>query len=305
MNYLIITDILPDAEYKLSENNSIIVVKNPYGSSNLTENEYEPLTGQFWRYAAVLTNKNEYSADIRDLIVFHSFLSSNTMTYRYADSSKELTFEDDVLDFIRDTSDIDDQNLQIVDYDHFPILIESAFNANPDKFNINFKSGLNFFSNLKEKGGDFKKIYDLIQLYVFARCFDEQNHIYSNSNLSLSFYVTILESIRGKPEVCNNELECKVCGSKIPQHFKVSLEKHFKNAYGRYFKKIRDVRHATYHKGDYFDFFRYWSDLRKERIKWTDDVKYKIYMDEKESVEEITRIILSNIFIECYDKFGV
>jgi hypothetical protein len=169
---------------------------------------------------------------------------------------------------------------------------------------VDYRTLFEMFIELKTKeiegiSGKYN-LYNLISLFEYAKSFETTHKIYRNSNLAVSFYITILEALIGKPENCSAKVHCEKCRSMIP-HSKISLEKHFQN-YFRQFKKFRSVRHGTYHGGKYFDFNKHFSKLAQNKIDWTKDKKYIQYHHEREEMECVIRMLLTGELFNYYFK---
>jgi hypothetical protein len=117
----------------------------------------------------------------------------------------------------------------------------------------------------------------------------------------MSLFVTILESIIGHPKKCSKTVYCDQCTQEI-EHYVISLEQHFQNYFGSRFKDIRKLRHGTYHEGIYFDLMQHVSQLREDRTNWAEDDKWDLYMNKRDDLVEIIRMILTSEFLERYSN---
>ncbi len=296
-----IRDYYPRENFTIDKGQVVRIVENPYHSfEEISKGTLSVLNGQIWEYSLIISDSYQYTSD---LVVFHSFITDNYQTYHYAENANKLLFEDDDLKFI------DDRNLikegvgmkKVVDFNEFPLLM----NCNRIPYSdmeyeyIDYKTCFDRFRELKGKrikgiSGKYD-LYDLICLYAFARSFEITHRMYRNAHLPLSFYITILESLIGKPESCNAKLHCDDCGTELPSHFKTSLEQRFKR-YFEQFKDFRKIRHKTFHGGSFFDFGGYLSDLVSSKANWTDDKKFLLYQHKREEMECAIRILLTGEF---------
>ena len=231
MNYLITTNYYPKNDYDIGNGQFIKIVKNPYYNfKEVNKRNLNILNGTVWKYSLVIPDFYQHR---NDLILFHAFITNINETYLYAENANKLWFKNDELEFFNDRNLIKKTGgyIKIVDFNKFPLLM--TCNRIPEsemKFKyVNYKASFEKFLELKNrqvKGLSGKyNLYDLICLYEFARNFEITHRMYRNANLPLSFYITILESLIGKPEICNTKLHCDVCGADIQEHKKISLEK--------------------------------------------------------------------------------
>jgi len=298
-NYIIITHIFPKVDYEIHGGVLLKTIKDPF-PFDAKSTKYLMLNGQCWEYAVSLNGIENYELSLKDLIVYHSFITHNSMTYHYAENAPKLYFEDEELTFIEDRKEIKRGDTEVCDYSSFPIPVDSDLKQNPRKSFIDYKKGFELFLGLKTDKKS-KKLYELIHLYEFARCFEQTHRIYTNYNISMSLFITILESIIGSPKYCSKTICCDQCRQKV-QHRVVSLEQHFKNYFGSRFKDIRGIRHGTYHEGDYFDFMQHLTQLREKGISWVEDDRWNLYMDKKHDLDDIIRMILTGEFLKRYSN---
>lgn len=298
-NYIIITHIVPEVDYEIHEGVLLKTIKDPF-PFGAKSTKYLILSGQHWEYAVSLNGVENQELSVKDLVVYHSFITHNSMTYHYAENAPKLDFEDKELTFIKDRNEIKRADTKVCDYSSFPISVDSDLKHNPRKSFIDYKKGFELFLDLK---GDkkSKKLYELIHLYEFARCFEQTHRVYTNYNIYMSLFITILESIIGSPEYCSKTVCCDQCGQKV-QHRVVSLEQHFKKYFGSRFKDIRRIRHRTYHDGTYFDFMQHLSQLREKGISWVEDDRWNLYVNKRDDLDDIIRIILTREFLERYSN---
>jgi len=298
-NYIIITHIFPRVDYEIHEGVLLKTIKDPF-PLGAESTKYLILNAQCWEYAVSVNGIENYRLSLNDLAVYHSFITHNPATYHYAENAPKLYFEDEELTFIEDRNEIKRGDTEVCDYSSFPLTIGSEYKSNQPKEFIDYKKGFELFLDLKADKKS-KKLYELIHLYEFARCFEQTHRIYTNYNISMSLFITILESIIGSPKYCSKTIYCDQCGQEV-QHRAVSLEQHFKKYFGSLFKDIREIRHRTYHKGDYFDFMQHLTQLREKGISWVEDDKWNLYMDRRADLVEIIKIILTRRFLERYSN---
>lgn len=262
------------------------------------------LNGQIWKHSLAIPDTfNRFD----DLIIFHSFITNNYQTYHYAEKGKIL-FSDEQLEFVYDITQLNNtvEKMGLVDFKNFPISVDCNFvPENKRKFKyIDYKAGFEKFielkSTLKKSINGKYNLYNLICLFEFARSYDLAHRLFRNIHIQLSFYIAILESLIGKPESCKNILKCDKCGVELQNHSKTSLEKHF-NKYFEQFKNIRNIRHKTFHGGDFFDFNEYFSNLIENKANWSEDEKVKLYMHKREEIECVIRVLLTCEFFDYYD----
>lgn len=300
MNFLITSHFYPKNDYDIGSGQFMKVVRNPYDLEGIKNGKLSFLNGQIWKYSIIIPDSYQH---INDLVLFHTFVTNNSQTYHYAENSNKLSFEDDELEFGDNKNLIGEGgSAKIVDFKKFPLLM--SCNRIPESQLIfeyvDYKTSFEKFLELKTKKikgltGKYN-LYDLISLYEFARNFEITHRLYRNTNLPLSFYITILESLIGKPEGCKIKLHCEDCGADVP-HSKVSLEKHFEK-YFKQFKSFRSIRHKTFHSGSSFDFGKYFSDLYKSKTNWTEDKILHHYRHEREEMECVIRILLTGEFFK-------
>jgi hypothetical protein len=114
-NALIVTNLLPKQDYKVSDGILITVVTNPYHTYDL-ESKYTPLSGQMWEYVVAINGLDNKDFNISDLIVFHSFVSFDYTTYYYAENAPQMQFDDGDLTFVNDRDIIRRKDHSILDY---------------------------------------------------------------------------------------------------------------------------------------------------------------------------------------------
>lgn len=298
-NYIIITHIVPEADCEIHEGVLLKTIRDPFPFDDKST-KYLKLNGQHWEYAVSVNGIENYELSLKDLVVYHSFITHNYMTYDYAENAPKLYFQDEELTFIEDRNEIKRADTEVCDYSSFPISIDSDLKQNPRKSFIDYKKGFELFLDLKGDKNS-KKLYERIHLYEFARCFEQTHRIYTNHNIYMSLFITILESIIGSPKYCSKTICCDQCGQKV-KHRVVSLEQHFKKYFGSRFKDIRGIRHGTYHDGTYFDFTQHLSQLREDKINWVEDGKWDLYVNKRDDLVDIIRIILTREFLKLYSN---
>lgn len=308
MQYLIITNFYPSCDYEIGKGECIRLVKNPYGDIKEASEKHLPfLNGQIWKYSIVV--KDSFK-NLKELVFFHSFVTNNIQTYHYAENSSKLFFDEDDLLF---PSEIDkdtktNELVYFVDFNKFPLLLSCNRIPTDDmKYSaIDYSLLFESFVELKKDrvsgvSGTYN-LYEMILLYEFAKSFEVTHRLYNNANLPLSFYITILESLIGKPDSCSESLTCKDCGAEIQQHFKTSLEKHFKK-YFQQFKGFREIRHKTFHGGCYFDFDEFFSGrFTDNTFDYNNNKTIQLYRHKREELECSIRILLTNELLGYHKK---
>jgi len=270
--YILLSNILPASEYPLNDKYLLktIRAKPEMFEDHLLEEDKE--------YSALMAipHVDNYSYEVyRDMVFFNSFISDSPETYEFAENAKKTRFLASELEFINDVSKENFTKLILPDYNAFPVDKYGQYDAHPTSEPLNYSEAFKLFIELKEDN-DKQKLYNQIKLYVFARAFQSINKIYQNTNMEIAYYVTILESIIGKPPICSEILKCTKCGYS-QQHSKESLEQHFNNHYPQLSRLARKIRHATYHGAEYYD----------EVLAWIQS----IMTDEQEDDQSSTRRI--------------
>ena len=126
----------------------------------------------------------------------------------------------------------------------------------------------------------------------------------------MSFYITILESVIGKPPTCNETLTCPKCGAQISDHTTISLEKHFINHYGERLKKLRNIRHKTFHASEYYDLIQSWAKLYMELYKSGHKTKNELENISRleEEIWELEYVVeerLKELFLKEYSSYQI
>jgi len=307
MSYLIVTNHYPDRDYQISSEHWVKVVAFPinWNASDIKQeieknaSKIQILNGsQLWRYAMAVP---ESFPKIKELVIFHSFITDIYQTYCYGERGGELVFDDTALSFKQGKSEIKVTTTEkVFDFGKFPILL--TCNRLPERDlkyeEIDYRKGFELFLKIKEEKN---KLYDMIGLYAFSRSFEQVHNLYRNSNIPLSFYVTIMETLIGRPKSCGM-VHCEKCQNDIP-HSKVSLEQHFKAVFKR-FGEIRTVRHKTFHEAASFDYWSYFFELLKKGVSIEEDSETRLYQDNKEEAECLIRILLTHEFLSLYRKMN-
>lgn len=263
-SYILLTNEIPTRAYKL--NNGYIL--KPVKSTPEMFRGFSLDNGEKYDALMALPHINDGSYETyKELVVFHSFIFDNPKTYEFAENVAETRLENSKLTFIEDVPDVNIGQVIVVDFDFLSVPTELDERGAIVKYtshkDINYRKAFDLFSKLK-LNEETRELYNQICLYVFARSLESVTKIYSNTYIAVSFYITILESIIGKPPTCNETLICPKCGRKIADHTTISLEKHFTKNYGERFKKLRNIRHITFHKGEYSDLIASWLKLYME-----------------------------------------
>lgn len=280
------------------------IVENPYHTYD-SDSKYAPLPNvQMWEYVVALNGVDCREFSYTDLVVLHSFLARDYTAYYYAENARQLQFQEEELAFVDDRSTIKRMDHKVIDYSEFPVICNSQYSPRIETRSIEYRKGVQIFSQLKDANKDSKKLYELIHLYEFARHFERTHKIYRNANFPLSLYFTILDSQIGSPENCG-EVYCEVCKREVFHPVK-SHAAHYRSFFGDLLKDVSKVRHSTYHNGAYFDFGEHLSavmaEMRINGIPFTNDRKWKLYHDKKQVVEEIVRVLLTSRFLEVYSN---
>lgn len=244
-SYVILTDITPIRDYNLEDK---YILKSVQTSTEMYEGTLFDAEESSILLALPCIDGGSISV-YKDLVIFHTFISGYSPTYIFAETAHKVLFPNSRLLFIHDTSTKD---LRIVDFNSFPVEIYEDMDIQPETQYINYKQAFRKFRELQTNRVT-RKLYDQIRLYIYAKGMVDINKIYTNTYLTLSLYVTILESIIGCPPKCDHSLTCSKCDAKITEHFTKSLDKYFKEHYPALHKKSRGIRHSTYHQGVYFD----------------------------------------------------
>lgn len=266
-SYLIATEIVPDKPYALNMHHSIRAVKSPPG--NIADGEKN---SDIRRMDIMMALSGSDPLNIyKDLIVFHSFLTYRPLssmdpiywqesgTYLFAERTSKALYDDSEIESI-DPSTL---NHIGVNFDHFRVAINVGMK--PVFRHANYRYAFSVFLGLKHKAGtkkiqsQNKRLYDQIHLWEFARNCVSIHRIYSNDYLPIALCMTILESLVGRPERCENQQKCKVCKRPM-EHDAVSWSKHFRRNYirkvsSRDIELISKIRNDMYHRGNFFDWF--------------------------------------------------
>jgi len=348
-SYLILTQLLPMYPYEIHEGHLLRAIRPSKemlrGTGCNTYHGRMALTYIDESYQ--LSHEQLY----RDIVMFHSFVSDNPETYEYAEwlehTRSYRTYANSELEFIDDlmVSDarhpIDDGVLYRccgVDFGQYPLKIfddpkdvatgeEKGAIVVPEKWTplregssfrldnqslyekIDYRVAFKTFRSLSDVDVDLR---NQIDLYVFTGSLWHIAQIYRNDYLTAAFYIAVLESIAGQPEACSNKIECPVCKEKI-DHRVTSLEKHFINTYGKWFKDLREIRHKFFHEVAHFDFVealngiydkrRPGLKLHRQPLSEDDMRKEKQYFqinDDTEKLGKIVRKRLIELFLKHY-----
>ena len=308
-SYILLTNELPTCAYELSNGYILRPIKS---SPEMLQGFYLD-NGEKYDALMALPHIGDDSYEIyKDLVVFHSFISDNPKTYEFAENVDETRIENSKLNFIGDVSDAHIGQLITLNFDLFPVATElemkKAIIQYTSHKEINYREAFNLFCKLKLKD-ETRELYNQICLYVFAKSFLSITKIYSNSYIAVSFYIAVLESMIGKPPTCSETLTCPKCGAEIPEHTTISLEKHFINHYGERFKKLRNIRHVTFHKGEYSDLIASWLKLYMKSYKTgtrsnSDLEKIGRLEVEIGDLEITVQDRLKKLFLQRYSEFG-
>lgn len=266
-SYILETGTVPDKIYAIDINHSIRAIKPPFGA-NVDEENFPAIH----QACAMMALSGPESLDLyKDLVVFHSFL-----TYRPLSTAEPLYFQDSRTYLFAERTNkalYDDTEIESVDpalltriginFDRFPVAINVG--VKPIFRYMNYQKAFSVFLGLKHKSGTRKtqsknkRLYDQIHLWEFTRNCIRMHRMYSNDYLPIAFGMTILESLIGRPEKCENHPDCPVCKNQM-DHDVLSWSKYFRKKHvgrisSRSIKVISQIRNEMYHRGNLFDWF--------------------------------------------------
>lgn len=263
-SYILLTDVLPKSVYQLENGYALNIVKS---NPEMFRGFFLDIGEEYRVLLAIPHVDNKSYGVYKDLVTFHTFITGNYRTYEFAEKACETCLQNSTLTFMKHVSNNDLGKIAVFDFDHFPFMSELQNIDSVAKYivqtDLNYRRAFNAFSKLKLDKST-KKLYDQICLYVFALSLESISEMYPNSNLVVTFYVAILESIIGKPETCQEPLSCPKCKTTITQHNTTSLEKHFKNHFGDQYRGMRNMRHKTVHEAAYEDLIGSWMEQYME-----------------------------------------
>lgn len=253
---------------------------------------------------------NVYGIDrsfLMDFGLFHAFITSEIWTLRNIDSLLESVETKDykkIDDFIEEQEAfLIRQDVNYPDYDKITPIHKLPLE-------MSYKEGYLRFINARANG---LKIYEQIQLFVFALGLSSWQPFYDNLNLKDALNFTILESILGKPDGCGKSTNCDECGSKEIHHNKESLSSYIRNqlpiyierleaneisSYVKLVEKISGKRHGAYHGASYYNVLR--EMVHEERTiddfnqKWTLEHTIK-HFDNKPIARQVASLRFSNL----------
>ena len=316
-SYVIRTGMVPDKTYALTTTCNIRAIVGRFETTVLENNDTVPQTPEIM----MALSRPDMFDIYRDLVVFHSFIthetlstvnpvvSSESLTYRFAESTNKALYYDSEIE----TLDLVTSSQIGTDFDRFPVHVNVGMK--PVFRYVNYRNAFSVFQRLKQKIGtkkireQNKRLYDQINLLEFALNFDSSHRVYSNDYFPIALGMTILESIIGRPARCK---QCEVCHEcHMPMgHDKMTWSKYFRTKYvgqvsSKYIKIITGIRNETYHNGNFFDWF-------EEYDKTTDNgddlnEKDANYLDEVESVQNTLldicrRKVLHQFLRKCSPK---
>lgn len=322
--YLILTHQLPMRTYNITEGYSLRAIRP---TQEIVDEG--PCNVHTQRMALPFIDVSSHNV-YRDLVMFHSFITNEPETYRYAEYLEQISsrfFMESELDYIDDLASSEAEHPYgglcrdlSTDFERFPTLIfsdpqdiitgtkkEKAALAIPEEW-TNLGDGIyirkddqsvyediNYavaFGLYRKLRSIDKNLRNAIDLYVFTRTLWDMARIYRNDYMSAALYIAILESVTNEPSWCKNKVICDTCGEEIPHRIK-SLEKHFSDEYGIGLKKLRGIRHDFVHNIAHFDI----PDTMYEVYdKWYIDKKPILEVDKKkenkvwEILQEIEKI---------------
>lgn len=272
-SYILLTDWLPNNQYKLGNGYSLNIVKS---DPEWFRGFFLDIGEEYRALLAIPSVDNKSYEVYKDLVTFHTFITGNYHTYEFAEKACETFQQNSTLTLIKHVSSDDMGKITVCDFDHFPFMSKLQNIDSIAKYivetDLNYRRAFKTFCELKLNEST-KKLYDQICLYVFANSLESISEIYPNSNLVVTFYVIILESIIGEPEKCREPLCCPKCKTTIPEHHIISLEKHFMNHFGDQHRGMRNTRHKTVHEAAYEDLIGSWMEKFMERYRTGEESK--------------------------------
>lgn len=329
-NLLVLTNAVPYADYNLIDGHILRAVK---ASDEMFKGFSIAIPhGYFAIMSVAYLNNGSYDV-WRDIIMFHSFICDDPETYDYSERMIQKWWGDSELEFIRETrlgreNTVSRDNRRYkrwrgIDFDRFPIIVyptakesldappTTQANANIEKHGMTFKeieaeyevllSYRDAFKSFRSLKSSDKKLFDQMRLYVFAKSLRKFSEVYRNDHCSVALYISILESLAGRPENCTEQPKCSECGKTL-SHVHGSIDKHLVEIYGKGFKSLRKIRHKFFHESDYRDIVDMLYEGYDEKGENPDKYKEAIdeasdFEDEIEWLEKITRKSLLEAFM--------
>jgi len=294
-SYILLTHSLPATKYELRNGCVLRAVKSSEEMFEGIDNGnmvsvYPEVMALSFKDSIFPASYNTY----RNLAIFHSFVSDQKDAFWYAvEYAVKKTYVDSELLPVGNSSrkprrTVRAMNrLDSVDFDRFPmplptiasddqedlegpddtIAAEAPF-AN-ERREISYRNAFALFTELGEIGDEDEGnyLYDQICSYIFIlSIWDIKNVrlLYANEDVSATFYIAILESILGEPDICCKKFSCEVCGRKLQDHHRQTwrdhlteklnlLESGWGDRYMDAIMKLRDRRHKFSHEATYFD----------------------------------------------------
>lgn len=334
-NILVLTNAVPNDDYDVLDGNILRPVK---ASDKMFEGFSSAVPHNYVAIMAV-GYLNLMSYDVwRDIVMFHSFVCDDPETYDYSERMINKWWGDSELEFIgktqlggRDTAEYGDKKSRDeqvktwggIDFDRFPVAVYptpkelsdtpltveeeesmekygwASSDVKPEyEVLVSYRNAFKVFRSLKSSD---KKLFDQIRLYVFAKSIRESREVYRNDNCSVAMYISILESLAGRPEYCAEKPKCKKCGKILP-HVSESIDKHLVEIYGEGFKSLRKIRNKFFHESEYLDIVDVLYegyDKRGENTEKFKNIAEKIadFDEEIEWLDKITRKSLIEAFM--------
>jgi|GEM_PF-3535439 len=342
-SYLILTHRLPTHPYTLKGGYTLQAV-------NPSKEFLEQAPCNVYSQLMALPYVDRESPHVyEELVMFHSFLADDPETYAYAEyvylinsqfrlnsdlhylsdlatwpptSRRSGAFEfnkETLTDFERfevilfwDVQDITtgDENLALKVPEQWRALDEGTWigESQTAREEVSYRRAFELFRRLKTTN---PRLYNQICLYVFTRCLGDLHRVYRNDYMDIAFYIAILESIIGEPLWCtNDDLKCEFCGKTVPHRVK-SLENHFMEKYGSWFKNPRRVRHKFFHGVAQSDFIggllRVYDDYDYDSGRYIltekdveEEKSLHAALEETEKLQQIVRKHLLELFLSRY-----
>lgn len=303
-SYIIATMKVPKETYGLGSGYTLRAIRYKFPGEIFDENLFKRNVLSM----ALSEGDNDSWNVYKNLVVFHSFISSEPMsgnamisypespTYIFAEKASRVLVNNSALDFLPDN----DLGNSAIDFERYPVVIDMNAELQTHTVYVNYADAFWTFNRLNGSR-QTKRLYYQIQLWEFARNFASLHRIYANEYMPTSFYVVILDSLLGRPDKCKEVRDCPICGREKLDHEVESWTKHFLNHYGKQFRKQLSIRSNTFHEAALLDFFEEWDRIAalvevEQAQKGLDRLKGSLFG--AEDLEQIARVRLLNHFLE-------